>query len=180
MNVLALDISAASCGLAVGSADGAPRTSLRKTAGDTTGAKGAAFTAFVNDILTVEQPDLVMIEAPLMATSVPRSAATAWLLIGLAHNAETVCAERGVQCERVAVQTWRARVLGRGNIRRDEAKERALRLCAAAGWDTGGSHDRAEAACIWAYAHLQFGQRRAIRATLDRQGAVVFAGGAPA
>jgi hypothetical protein len=49
------------------------------------------------------------------------------------------------------IRTWRKAILGRGDLRTDEAKRAARAYCRLAGW-TPQNDDEAEAACIWAWA----------------------------
>lgn len=55
---------------------------------------------------------------------------------------------RDVMVRLVASQTVRARFLGKGNLRREEAKAEARRVCTALGWEPK-SDDAADAGALW-------------------------------
>lgn len=166
--IVALDISKAACGAAMGSgADEAPRMVSRSLGGQTLGATGAAFGDWLRDLFLMEKPDCVAIEAPLVVSGPHASAAGVKLLMGLVAVAHVAAHRAGARVVEANVQSWRKAILGNG--RPKDPKRAALDFCASVGWDAGGSHDRAEAACVWAWAHLHYGDRAAMHRLLARQ-----------
>lgn len=166
-NVVALDISKAACGVAMGSGATAPRTVLHKTGGQTLGATGAAFGDWLRDLFLMEKPHIVAIEAPLVMSGPQASAAGVKLLMGLVTVAHVAAHRAGARVVEANVQSWRKAILGHGRPR--DPKAAALGFCSSVGWEAGGSHDRAEAACVWAWAHLMHGDTAAMHRLLARQ-----------
>lgn len=62
-----------------------------------------------------------------------------------------VAAVKGIPIVIAPIQTWRAFVLGQGNLKKDLAKTRAVQTVTQLGWQAD-SHDAAEAGCIWLWA----------------------------
>lgn len=163
--ILALDISGASTGVAIGPGAEPPRNFAVSFVGATRGHVGANFAKWLRELLILEKPDLVAFEAPLVMATGSASMDSVRLLTGLAFQAEVICATRDVPCHAVQVQSWRKVFLGHG--RPKDAKRAALAMCELLGWDVGGSHDRAEAVGVWTYAHFTYGDRREIQRALS-------------
>ncbi len=165
MRILALDISKVGTGCAIGSADEPPRSFVAAFNGATRGHVGAQYAKWLRDLLIVEKPDLVVYEAPLMRAAAKGSAEAMRLLIGLAFQTEVICAIRGISAHQCHVASWRKVFLGHGYPH--DPKKAALNMCAAMGWDTGGSHDRADAIGCWVWGHYTHGDRQAMQRALS-------------
>ena len=165
MRILALDLSKKGTGVAIGDASEPPRSFVASFSGATRGHVGASFAKWLRDLLIVEKPDLVVFEAPLMRAAAKGSADSMRLLIGLSFQTEVMCAIREVPVAQAHVATWRKHFLGHGYP--NDPKQAALNMCAMLGWETGGSHDRADACGVWASAHFTHGDRRAIQRALS-------------
>ncbi len=164
MRILALDISKAGTGVAIGDATDPPRSFVASFTGATRGHVWWNFGIWLREQLAVEKPDLVAFEAPIYGRKIKSSAPTTILLRGLASVTEMLCAPR-VRCVSVPTSTWRKHFLGHGFPH--DPKQAALNQCALLGWDVGGSHDRAEACGVFAWAHFNHGDRREIKLALS-------------
>lgn len=165
MVIIGLDIAKGGTGIAIGDGDGPPRTSKVMFKGPSLGRTGNNFFTWLREVLIMEKPDLVMVEAAFVAPTDDAYRQT--LMLGLSFTAQTVCAMRQISCETVAVSTWRKTFLGHGRLGGDESKRQCIQLCNTLGWPHGGDHNRAEAAGIWAHAHLNFGNRRGMHRQLS-------------
>ena len=165
MRILALDISKTGTGVAIGEATEPPRSFVASFTGATRGHVGANYAKWLRDLLRVEKPAMVVFEAPLMRAAAKGSAESMRLLIGLAFQTEVMCAIRGIAAHECHVASWRKHFLGHGYPH--DPKQAALNMCGLLGWDTGGSHDRAEACGVWTWAHFTHGDRRAIQRALS-------------
>lgn len=164
--ILALDLSEASTGVAIGDGAGPPHSySITLNAKNDLGRAGAALYTALRSVIVTNRPDMIAIEAPLLAMSRPTSARGIRMLTGLAFLAHTVAAQSRIKSVEVAVSTWRKMFLGHG--RPENPKKAALVMCDRLGWDHGGVHDRAEACGIWAWAQFEHGDRRAIMRLLS-------------
>ena len=165
-NVVAMDISKTSCGVAIGDASGPPRTVRVPFTQRDRGEVYAAFQLWLRDLIVLEQPGLVACEAAFFKLDAQSSAETTRILLGLAACAESICAARKVRHVDVPVMTWRKAFLGNG--RPKDPKGDALRMCALLGWPTDGNHDRAEACGVWSFAHMNHGNAKAMHRLLSR------------
>ncbi len=120
---------------------------------------------WLRDLLIIEKPALVIYEAPLLRAAAKGSAEAMRLLIGLAFQTEVICAIRGITSHECHVASWRKAFLGHGYPH--DPKQAALNMCGLLGWDTGGSHDRADAIGCWVWGHYTHGDRRAIQRALS-------------
>ena len=176
MNIVALDLSKHSAGVAIGDASGAPRTLRVQFTQPEMGAAWAAYAKWLRDLLVIEKPGLVAVEAALMLVDRTSSADTTRLLLGFAAHTASVCAMRGVRHVEVAAMTWRKAFLGHG--RPVDPKQAAMLMCDRLGWPHGGVHDRAEAAGILAWAHLYHGDQRGMQRLLSASSVRAMGGGA--
>ncbi len=165
MRLLALDISKAGTGVAIGEATEPPRSFVVSFSGATRGHVGASYAKWLRDLLIVEKPALVVYEAPLLRAAAKGSAEAMRLLIGLAFQTEVICAIRGITSQECHVASWRKCFLGHGYPH--DPKQAAINMCGLLGWDTGGSHDRADAIGCWVWGHYTHGDRRAIMRALS-------------
>ena len=160
-NVLALDISKSSCGVAAGDGSTAPRTSRHSfSSAISDGQTFAAFQRWLSDLIKVERPSLIAAEAALLFANKKGSAEAARMLLGMSAIAKCTAALRQVAYYDVAVPTWRKAFLG--IAKPSDPKQAAMNQCDLLGGEYGGTHDRAEAAGIWVWAHVTFGNRRAV------------------
>jgi hypothetical protein len=122
---------------------------------------GAA-TCFFATFLKTRSPDLIAIEAPIMATWGKTNAQTTSITRGLYAIFTGIAKCKGIPIVRADIGTWRKHFLGRGNLPGREAKARCMALCAQLGWDAP-THDSAEAAGVWLWACSQIAPQRAQR-----------------
>lgn len=161
MKILALDISKSSTGGAIGDGSGPPRTFRGSFSGaPTRGHVGEAFREWLSDLVVIEKPDLLVFEAPLVNFGGARSPEVPRLMLGLSMVTEMICARRSIRCEQVMVQSWRKSFCGTG--RPHNPKVATMAMCRSLGWEIGGSDDRADAAGVWAHAHITWGNRRGV------------------
>lgn len=165
MRILALDISSAATGFALGDGTGPPVTGRAAFGGRGRGAAGAAFAKWLRDLLLVERPGLVVAEAALFTAGPRAGVEVARMLLGLSFMAEVVCEMQAVRHLDVPVQSWRKAFLGHG--RPQNPKRAAIAMCTGLGWDVGGDDNRADAAGVWCWAHLHHGNSRAMHKLLS-------------
>lgn len=122
---------------------------------------GAA-TAFFATFLKTRSPDLLCIEAPIMATWGKTNAQTTSITRGLYAIFTGIARCKGIEIKRADIGTWRKYFLGRGNLKGPEAKRQCVALCAQLGWEAP-DHNAAEAAGIWSWASSQLAPRGAQR-----------------
>lgn len=162
--LLALDVATVT-GWAFGSiADGRPTLagSLRfgeKGAGDPR--VWAKALQWLNDTLSVHQPDMVAIEAPITSASPAggSNAHTMGRLIGLQAVLRTVVELRmPVSAKLIHVQSARKLFIGVGNLGGAQAKAAVQARCIELGWVEPGSvdPDKCDAMCVWAKAATDF------------------------
>lgn len=163
MKVIALDISRQSTGVAIGDGNSPPRNFRASFKGETLGVVGHSFRAWMRELLVLDKPDLICIEAAFVGKT--DDAYTATLMLGLNFMAQSVAAGRGIQCQTVAVQTWRKAFIGQG--RPDNPKRASIEMCKLVGWEVEGNHDRAEACGIFAWGHLMHGNRDGVAKMLS-------------
>ena len=155
VRLLALDISKAGTGVALGDATEPPRSFVQGFNGVSRGHVGAHYAKWLRDLLVVEKPGVVVFEAPLMRAAAKGSTDAMRMLIGLAFQTEVMCAiglkSISIPAYEAHVTTWRKHFLGHGFPH--DPKQAALNMCAQLGWETEGSHDRADACGVWAWGH---------------------------
>lgn len=108
---------------------------------------------FFAERLRDDPPGLVVVErvVPPSAQMGATSHDTTMLTIGLFAIVCGLVRCKGIPLATVASQTWRKSFLGKGNIKRDEAKKAAREVCKRMGW-TATTDDEADAAGIWFHA----------------------------
>lgn len=111
-------------------------------------------TGFFATFLKTRSPDLIAIEAPIMATWGKTNAQTTSITRGLFAIFTGIAKCKGIPIIRADIGTWRKYFLGRGNLKGSVAKAECLRLCAQLGW-SAPTHDAAESAGIWSWACSQ-------------------------
>jgi hypothetical protein len=160
-SVLALDL-AKSTGWAFGSPGGKPLSGVQKL-GRPDSSRGTAFfnlRTWLNEQISVLQPDYICFEAPLVQIAGDRGnkADVPRMLIGLAAIVEEVAYSRKLFGNRVFdghAQTCRKHFIGSGNLKGTVAKPLVARKCLDLGWvDKGGAKqfDRCDALCVWSWA----------------------------
>lgn len=155
MRVLFYDLSKRSTGWAVDS----PTDPGRPAVGTYKGAAksieehvGVRLLGFVSEQIRFFEPDLVGIEAPVLASrkdakgqsQMTMNAAVAYQLIGLAYLVGTIARANGLPFEKVHVASARKTFLGSGRARKEAVVER----CNLLGW-TVTNTDEADAAAGW-------------------------------
>ncbi|MEM8791061.1 MAG: hypothetical protein AAGE80_05555 [Pseudomonadota bacterium] len=166
MNILALDISLRGCGAAMGDGSCPPHTTVASFAAVSHGKSGKLFRDWLRDTCLNSPPALIIYEAPFRHADKKSAQSITTLLTGLCFTCEVFAAEKNIRCTSVAISTWRKWFIGKGFP--EQAKLEALNMCEFLGWETGGVHDRAEAAGIWAYAHLKEGNFRGVQKMLSK------------
>jgi hypothetical protein len=157
MSVLALDL-ASQTGWAL-YANGMERPffgSLRvKRPTGSPGEAGVRLWAFLAERHEMHEFTDVCFEAQHMATGIDPQ--TVFLLIGLGFMVEVFCHEHGIRVFQCDIGTWRKHFLGKGSFKakvteggrkissRDQAKQRAIDVCASYGWSV--PDDNAADAC---------------------------------
>lgn len=164
MRLLALDI-ATTTGFCVGSPDEAPRFgSFRIPPGfspDELGRRGAAFSNWLSDLITVEQPSMISFEAPIppRGGNMQTTMQTVRLLMGLSFLAETIAHMRDIECFEAHIQTVRKAFTGSGR----SDKEAVIAACVNRGWKVADDH-QADAGAIWFY---EMNLRGRFRSTIE-------------
>lgn len=149
--IIAID-PATNCGICHGCVGSTPRMRAEYFGGgdgeeDVYGSAVNFFATFLKD----RAPDLIAIEAPIMATWGKTNAQTTAITRGLYAIFTGIAKCKGIPLIRAEIGTWRKYFLGNGQLPGKEAKAQCLRLCAQLGWDAP-THDSAEAAGIWCWA----------------------------
>lgn len=155
---------ATNCGICEGRVGAKPTLLARRfRSGDETDEDlyGAA-TFFFADFLKTRAPDLIAIEAPIMAPWGKTNAQTTSITRGLYAIFVGITKCKRIPLLRADIGTWRKYFLGKGNLPGKEAKAQCMRLCSQLGWDAP-THDSAEAAGIWMWAGSQIAPQRVQR-----------------
>lgn len=149
--LLALDISQAATGFAVGGPESpSPRTGVWKLPQGPENFDRAivilrqAIAGLIR--FSPSKIETAFIEAPLRMQDANHSADTAFVLYGLSAVAREAVKSHGAEPRLVAVPTWRKTCFGKGYP--ENPKRCATEFCDRFGW-TYETHDAAEAACIW-------------------------------
>ncbi len=146
MRILALDL-ATRTGFAVGEASGEPRfgTKVIGRPGESIGKFANLFDEWLSDMITLEAPELIVFEAPILpARTTPD---TARKLMGLAFLTELICYRRDVRCREANIMTVKKFFTGRGRASKAEMIEAA----ASHGWICKDDNE-ADALGVWALA----------------------------
>lgn len=149
MRVLALDI-ASSCGWCIGGPGATPRFGTFKVppalTPDDLGRRGAAFSNWLSDFVTVDRPNLIAFEAPISSAGLTNMQ-TIRMLYGLAFVAEMIAHIRGIDCEEANLQSVRKYFCGRGNAKKPDVISECVN---GRGWNIADDH-QADAGAVWAY-----------------------------
>lgn len=161
MRLLALDI-ATTTGYCAGSPGETPRfgsfTLPRAFDPDELGRRGAAFSNWLNDLITVERPTHIVFEAPIppRGGNVTTNIYTVRLLLGLAFTAETIAYLREIDCQEAHIQTVRKAFTGSGRA----DKDMVIAACVKRGWSVADDH-QADAGAIFAF--IEAGELKRMR-----------------
>lgn len=158
--LIAIDGSTRATGFAFGGpADGVPRGGVWTLPG----ADEAVFDrtlALVHDsVLQLAQlvrANYLYVEAPMPLIDETHSAFTALVLIQLTGAIRAAAHRAGCIVVPIAVSTVRKHFIGRGNLRRAEAKQAVMDRCRQLGWpihnnDGKDDDNRADSCAVWAY-----------------------------
>jgi hypothetical protein len=129
-----------------------------KTDEDLYGAATVFFATFLKD----RKPDLVCIEAPIMAAWGKTNAQTTSITRGLYAIFTGIARAKGIEVMRADIGTWRKYALQNGRLPGKVAKARCVELCRQLGW-VAADHNAAEAAGIWCWAGSQIAPAQAQR-----------------
>ena len=144
--ILALDL-ATSIGFACGAPDSEPAygTKVLPSTGEDIGRFAYAYNEWLTDMLTIEDPVLVVFEAPILAGKTNPS--TTRKLMGLAWHTEFVCNVRQVRYMEHHLQSVKKFFAGSGRADKADMMAAARRQ----GWNPK-SFDAADALGLWACA----------------------------
>jgi hypothetical protein len=165
MRLICLDLSVACTGVAVGYSDQAPEfTSLKKQKDEAIGASMRRLADFLELVIGKGDNPIVYAEASINpgaflgeydpAAGKVKAKSNPWTTIALAKmsaTAELTTRRAGVEYREATVQQIRTAFLGKGTIKRDEAKRRAFELCKLLGW-APHNRDEADAGALFYYA----------------------------
>lgn len=152
-SILALDFSKACTGIAFGRPGTLPvlsSKSFAKWEGATLAECASAVIRWLPELLSTYQPDLVVIEAALPPIA-SRDQVSARLALGADFLIKGACHVRAIRCEECHRGTWTAFVLGSGNLKSGEAKQRSMAIARSVGLEPK-NNDEADAAGIWFWA----------------------------
>lgn len=161
--ILALDVSVVACGWAFGPVVARPVSGVIRFAPPGVSDDSVWFGAlrWMTEQMTVLKPDVVAIEAAIMASAPGQGGKTnphtQGLLWGLQAILRTVVkAKSGRPALMVNVSTARKFFTGKGNYPKGEAKPAIKRRCIELGWvDGAATHDTTDALCVWAFGASQ-------------------------
>jgi hypothetical protein len=97
--------------------------------------------------LSLYKPDLVVVEAPL-TPSASRGLNDARIALGGDFLIKGHCCMAGVRCLEIHNKTWKANVLGNGNLPSRDAKQRSLMIAREFGLSPKNDNE-SDAFCIW-------------------------------
>lgn len=164
-SILALDLSTAT-GWAAGRPDGSPRFGTQRfPGGEDLGRSLQAFEDWLVGMIAVEQPAVVVFEAPILNGG-KTSLATARLLYCLAGLTELVCRKAQVQCREANLMTVKKFWAGSGRADKPAMIAAAKRY----GFDVRNP-DEADAVAVWAHAVHTLAPKHAARFSLGLMGA---------
>lgn len=146
-SILSLDL-ATSTGWACGKPDDEPRFGTFKlpSTGEDIGRFLVKFEDWLNDMITVEAPGLVVFEAPILRRG-GGNPVVARKLMGLANSVETICYRRDVRCRQAHLATVKKSFTGSGRA------EKADMIAMARRWGWGVRNDNeADALGLWVLA----------------------------
>ncbi|ACL58478.1 hypothetical protein [Methylobacterium nodulans] len=155
--ILTLDL-ATRCGWACGAPGSEPTygTKVLPSTGEDIGRFADAFNTWLLDMITLENPALIVFEAPILAGQT--TLATARKLTGLAWHTEFVCRVREVRCKEAHLQSVKKFFAGSGRADKEAMIAAARRF----GWAPKTS-DEADALGLWAFSVHQEAPRFASR-----------------
>jgi Holliday junction resolvasome RuvABC endonuclease subunit len=153
--LIGIDASTTATGFALGGpSDGSPRGGVWKLPGaeDLILDRSLAMAAqSVSDLCRMMKAEWVYIEAPLILVNSQHAAHTTSALIQLTGAVRAAATRAGAQVRLAAVSTVRKHFIGRGDLKKLEAKAAVMERCRMLGWDHGGSNDRADSMAVWAF-----------------------------
>lgn len=146
MKVMACDLATVS-GIAVDGPGGKPRgiTYRLPTGGNDLGGAGLAFSDWLHGLASIERPDLIALEAPVLGNTGAK-VFTSEMLVGLAFMAEVVSKSLHIPTVRAHVQTVRRHLLGNGRPR--NPKRAVIDRCRLLGWAPKNDNE-ADAMALW-------------------------------
>lgn len=110
----------------------------------TTGETGAAMSQWLSDMLALQQPRLVVFEAPLLHRDGIAGSQAPRILFGLCMIVEAVCHLHEVPCREAHLQQVRKAAVGSGLAKKDDV----MAWAKAQGWSPQ-THDVADACAVW-------------------------------
>jgi crossover junction endodeoxyribonuclease RuvC len=143
-SIIALDLATAT-GWAVGMPEAEPRfgTFTLPSTGDDIGRFLVKFEDWLNDMITVEGPGLVVFEAPILRRG-GGNPVVARKLMGLANCVETICYRRDVRCRQAHLATVKKSFAGSGRAEKSDMIAMARRW----GWAVRNDNE-ADALGLW-------------------------------
>lgn len=168
--ILAADISMKATGIAAG--DGTVAPEVRVFSPAVKDREHADFMRWWSARVKEYEPSLIAVEAPFVGPGKPDAARVLYGLLGIAQG---IAELRAVPVLLVNIGSWRAAFLNKGRFKderdpvtgktikgRDVAKRACLRVCHSLAWEVGTDDNKADACGIWAFAHLNHGNNRAM------------------
>lgn len=142
--IVAFDL-ATQTGVAIGRPSETPRLFTEKL-GSPQGKRFAQAMIMARRILREVQPDLVVVEAPIVGAGGKQTNPESSM--GIRACVLGMCYIENVPVKQLAVQTVRKHFVGHGGLKRADAKLATLRRCKQLGW-APKNDDEADAAALW-------------------------------
>lgn len=163
--ILSLDL-ATRTGFAVGPPNGEPRfgAHVLPSTGDNVGRFLNAFEVWLNDMIALEDPAVIVFEAPIL-TAGRTTPATARKLMGLAGETEQIADKRGIRVMEANLMTVKKFFVGTGRADGPAMIAAAHRH----GW-MAKRDDEADALGVWAFAVHTLAPKHAARFSLGQLG----------
>jgi len=106
------------------------------------------YESWLNDMITLHNPDMVVYEAPFIAGGNKMHAA--FRLLGLSAITDLTCFNKNVACRSAHNATVRKYFCGTGNAKREIMKQKINEACDARGW-TYKDDNEADSLAVWEY-----------------------------
>lgn len=147
-NLLALDL-ATNTGWCCGSSKSKPRIGSVRLEGNGIGERGCHLIDWMDDHVSVFNPQMIVFEAPL-PRGLHSGINAGRIALGLAMAVEMFCYRRAIPCHEGNVNAARKAVLGKGNAKKPDC----MAFCRAAGLDPP-DEDASDAWVLWRYGIIE-------------------------
>lgn len=151
MKIIGLDLATAT-GVAIGDAHAKPlcHTERLGQQGKHHGQRFLQAQMMVARLIKQHQPDLIALESAIVS-GVKGAETRAQMAFGLRACIMSVAFKSNIPVVEYPVQTIRKHFVGRGNLKRAEAKAATIARCTMLGWHVTNDNE-ADAAAVWEYA----------------------------